>query len=101
MRNEYDFKQGKRGAVLPCAGKTRITIRLDEDIIEFFRARAEAQGAGYQGAADQLEITECDLKRPRGGHGKRHRPPQQQRPPSPAPPPRPTAGRSAPTAPGR
>lgn len=48
MRKEYDFKQGKRGAVLPAAGKTRITIMLDEDIIEFFRARAEAQGTGYQ-----------------------------------------------------
>ena len=48
MRSEYDFKQGKRGEVLPAAGKTRITIMLDEDIIEFFRMRAEAQGTGYQ-----------------------------------------------------
>jgi hypothetical protein len=31
MRKEYDFKKGKRGAVLPTpAGKTRITIRLDD-----------------------------------------------------------------------
>ncbi len=48
MRKEYDFSQAKRGAVLASPGKTRITIMLDDDVIEFFRARAEAQGAGYQ-----------------------------------------------------
>ena len=48
MRKEYDFSKGRRGAILPSPGKTRITIMLDEDIIEFFRARAEALGTGYQ-----------------------------------------------------
>jgi uncharacterized protein (DUF4415 family) len=48
MRKEYDFSQGKRGAVLPSPGKTRITIMLDDDVIEYFRARAEAEGVGYQ-----------------------------------------------------
>jgi len=48
MRKEYDFSQGKRGAVLPSPGKTRITIMLDDDILEFFRAQAEAAGMGYQ-----------------------------------------------------
>ena len=48
MRKEYDFSKGKRGAVLASPGKTRITIMLDDDIIEFFRERAEAQGIGYQ-----------------------------------------------------
>jgi uncharacterized protein (DUF4415 family) len=48
VRKEYDFSKGRRGAVLPSPGKTRITIMLDEDVIEFFRARAEAMGAGYQ-----------------------------------------------------
>ena len=48
MRKEYDFSKGKRGAVLPSAGKTRITIMLDDDVIAFFRARAEAAGGGYQ-----------------------------------------------------
>ena len=48
MRKEYDFSQGKRGAVLPSPGKTRITIMLDDDVIEFFRVRAESLGAGYQ-----------------------------------------------------
>jgi hypothetical protein len=50
MRNEYDFKKGKRGAILPApTGKTRITIRLDDDILEWFRDQADAAGGGnYQ-----------------------------------------------------
>lgn len=48
MRKEYDFSKGKRGAVIASPGKTRITIMLDDDLIEFFRAKAEAQGTGYQ-----------------------------------------------------
>ncbi len=48
MRDEYDFTKAKRGAVLPSPGKTRITIMLDDDVIEHFRARAEAEGVGYQ-----------------------------------------------------
>lgn len=48
MREEYDFSHGKRGAVIPSAGKTRITIMLDDDVIEHFRTQAEAQGIGYQ-----------------------------------------------------
>lgn len=48
MRTSYDFSEGRRGAVLPSSGKTRITIMLDNDILEHFRERAEAAGRGYQ-----------------------------------------------------
>ena len=50
MKAEYDFSKAKRGAVLPAPqGKTRITIRLDSEIIEWFRARVnEAGGGNYQ-----------------------------------------------------
>lgn len=48
MRKEYDFSRGKRGAVIPSPGKTRIAIMLDDDVIEAFRAKAEAAGRGYQ-----------------------------------------------------
>ncbi len=48
MRDEYNFSKAKRGAVIASAGKTRITIMLDDDVIEFFRAQAEEQGGGYQ-----------------------------------------------------
>lgn len=48
MRKEYEFSKGKRGAVIASPGKTRITIMLDDDVIEHFREKAEAQGRGYQ-----------------------------------------------------
>ena len=48
MRKEYDFSKAKRGAVIPSPGKTRITIMLDDEVIEFFRAEAEKAGVGYQ-----------------------------------------------------
>jgi hypothetical protein len=48
MRKQYDFSKGKKGAVLASPGKTRITIMLDDDIIEHYRAQAEAEGTGYQ-----------------------------------------------------
>ncbi len=50
MRREYDFSKAKRGPVLPLPkGKTRITIRLDDDVIAWFRTQVEQAGGGnYQ-----------------------------------------------------
>ena len=50
MKAKYDFSKGKRGAVLPSSGKkVRITIRIDRDIIDWFRSKVEEQGGGnYQ-----------------------------------------------------
>lgn len=50
MRKEYDFSQAERGPVVPVPqGKTRITIRLDEDILEWFKHRVHVAGGGnYQ-----------------------------------------------------
>lgn len=50
MKKEYDFSKGKRGAVVKtAAGKTRITIRLDDDILEWFRDQVHSAGGGnYQ-----------------------------------------------------
>ncbi|MEA2464638.1 MAG: hypothetical protein QOJ98_2385 [Acidobacteriota bacterium] len=50
MRKEYDFSKGERGAVIaPDPDKVRITIRLDEDIIDWFREQVNAAGGGnYQ-----------------------------------------------------
>lgn len=52
MKKEYDFSKGKRGpAVKHPPGKTRITIRIDDDVLEWFRSRAHAAGGGnYQTA---------------------------------------------------
>jgi len=48
MKREYKFKSAKRGPVIPQKGKTRITIFLDNEIIEEFRNRATEAGSGYQ-----------------------------------------------------
>lgn len=48
MRDEYDFSKGRQGAVLPSPGKTRVTIMIDDDVINAFRSKAEAAGRGYQ-----------------------------------------------------
>ena len=48
MRTEYDFSKGKRGAVVPQKGKTRISIFIDNTVLDQFRARAEKTGTGYQ-----------------------------------------------------
>lgn len=50
MKKEYDFKGARRGALDPVPpGKTRITIRLDDDVLDWFRDRADAAGGGnYQ-----------------------------------------------------
>ena len=48
MKAEYDFSNAKRGAIIPQKGKTRITIYLDDDVLEAFRERGDAAGKGYQ-----------------------------------------------------
>lgn len=50
MKREYDFSKAKRGAVTPAPkGKTRITIRLDDAVIAWFRDQVdEAGGGNYQ-----------------------------------------------------
>ncbi len=48
MRAEYDFSKGKRGAAISQRGKTRISIFIDNAILEEFRKRAEKAGTGYQ-----------------------------------------------------
>ena len=50
MEAEYDFSQGKRGAIESTpTGKTRITIRLDDEVLAWFREQVHAAGGGnYQ-----------------------------------------------------
>ena len=74
MRAEYDFSKGKHRALIPTKGKTRITIYIDDVVLDEFRARAEKAGTGYQTMmndalkaylADRAEepITESILRR--------------------------------------
>ncbi len=50
MKKQYDFGRGKRGAILEAPpGKTRITIRIDDDVLQWFRERTHVAGGGsYQ-----------------------------------------------------
>jgi predicted DNA binding CopG/RHH family protein len=56
MRKQYDFSKAKRAKDVPhlaklqteAKGKTRITMMLDNDLLVTFRAKAEAEGIGYQ-----------------------------------------------------
>jgi uncharacterized protein (DUF4415 family) len=48
MRKNYDFSEGKRGAVVKQTGKTRITIYLDDDVIAAYREKGDKMGHGYQ-----------------------------------------------------
>ncbi len=50
MRDEYDFSKGRRGPVIPPdPNKIRITIRLDADIIDYFKGEVQKAGGGnYQ-----------------------------------------------------
>ena len=50
MKNEYDFSRGRRGVVDPVTpGKSRITIRIDNEILDWFRKEVDAMGGGnYQ-----------------------------------------------------
>jgi len=47
---EIDFAHAKRGAVVPLEpGKTKISIRLDNAVLDYFRAVVEKSGGGnYQ-----------------------------------------------------
>ena len=48
MKANYDMTNAKRGAVVAPAGKTRITIYLDDKVVAGFKQRGEAVGKGYQ-----------------------------------------------------
>lgn len=48
MKDQYDFTDAKRGTVASAKGKTRITIMLDDAVIEAARTVAESEGFGYQ-----------------------------------------------------
>ena len=82
LKKEYDFSRGQRGAVLPPpTGKTRITIRIDNEVLEWFRDRVHAAGGGsYQTLMNealreyiQLQGLETALRRVVREELKRHK----------------------------
>jgi uncharacterized protein (DUF4415 family) len=71
MKQSYDFSQGKRGRILPPVskplGKTRITIRLDEDLVDHFLKEADSYGGavGYQTLINQALRQHVEGKAPK------------------------------------
>lgn len=71
MKDKYDFSKGKRGRVVPVEpepeGKVRITIRLDQDLVDrFFRiAETSGGGTGYQTLINAALRQYLDGKAPR------------------------------------
>lgn len=48
MKQEFDFTRGKRRAVVPKPlGKTRVTICLDDDVLDWFRDEVDQAGGGH------------------------------------------------------
>jgi uncharacterized protein (DUF4415 family) len=64
VKKEYDFKNGRRGAILRVPpGKTRVTIRLDDDVLEWFRERVDNAGTGnYQSLINEALRTFMEQK---------------------------------------
>ncbi|MDQ7016044.1 MAG: BrnA antitoxin family protein [Gammaproteobacteria bacterium] len=65
MREHYDFNNAQRGAVIQ-SNKERITIRLDSDVVQWFRDQV-AGGGNYQSlinAALQQHIQSVEGKEP-------------------------------------
>jgi uncharacterized protein (DUF4415 family) len=73
MKQEYDFSNGKRGRIAPIkaelGGKTRITIRLDEDLVDYFLKEADRSGGsiGYQTLINDALRLHVEAKAPRLG----------------------------------
>jgi len=55
MNDEYDFSTAKRGPVVKApVGKTRITIRIDDDVLAWFKEQVNLAGGGnYQTLMNQ------------------------------------------------
>ena len=71
MKDSYDFSKGKRGRILPPEpepqGKTRITIRLDEDLVDYFLKESGTYGGtmGYQTLINQALRQHVEGKAPK------------------------------------
>jgi uncharacterized protein (DUF4415 family) len=61
---DIDFSKGKRGAVIALTpGKTKISIRLDNAVLDHFRAIVEAAGGGnYQSLINDALVAHIHQK---------------------------------------
>lgn len=65
MKKEYDFQNAKRGPVIPVApGKTRVTIRLENSTLDWFRKQVdEAGGGNYQTLINEALLEHIERRR--------------------------------------
>jgi uncharacterized protein (DUF4415 family) len=65
MKKEYDFRNVKRGPVVPASpGKTRVTIRLDNSVLDWFRKQVdEAGGGNYQSLINDALVDHIKRRR--------------------------------------
>jgi uncharacterized protein (DUF4415 family) len=65
MKKQYDFTKGRRGAVIAAPrGKSRITIRLDDEILNWFRREVHQAGGGNYQTLINDALREYIKKRP-------------------------------------
>ena len=65
MKKEYDFANAKRGPVIPVpSGKTRVTIRLDNVVLDWFRKEVDQAGGGnYQALINNALVEHIGRRR--------------------------------------
>ena len=69
MKKRYDFSKGRRGPVLRTPGrKTRITIRIDDDVLEWFRTQVHAAGYWITHVETGNAIAPTDIDTVSSGH---------------------------------
>ncbi|MHB1562891.1 MAG: BrnA antitoxin family protein [Leptospirillum sp.] len=61
MNPDYDLTKARRGAVVSRPEKTRITIWIDNDILEAYRSHEEKTGKGYQTLVNETLRTAIGL----------------------------------------
>ena len=59
MRKEYDFSKAKKNPYIKKLRK-QITIRIDEDTIDYFKRQAEKTGIAYQNLIN-LYLSDCAI----------------------------------------
>ena len=64
MKKNYNFSKSKRGPVAKSKGKTRVTMYLDDDVIDAYRAKGEKLGRGYQTLINETLKTTLGKSKP-------------------------------------
>ena len=61
MKEEYDFSGGERGKFHRPGARINLPVYLDEDVLRYLRARAEAKGISLSDLVNDLLKRDIDL----------------------------------------